>query len=254
MFLNFLSSLADFAFATPILMARFQARLALDAGEYGKAADHYILAEHRLGNRLLAPLGCQTLFPDNLRECAKAAIRVAVEERRPIKSKLRFRDVEPPKEVELKRLICFRNGGYGLEEPIGLTPSERLLLVLHQPLEAAQLLSDLGARYLFSPYYPSNRFDDDRGIRRLFYIRRLAALAEQGDREALYDLAQAAIHSNTALHALDRLEAAGIAEAYEHRAMVDHERHTMFLAAQQREQQRLEDEIRSAYFMIGGPH
>lgn len=249
MFLNFVSSLADFFVAMPILAARAQARLALNAGEYGQAADHYMLADQRLGNRVLAPLGCQTLFPENLRECAKAAIRVAAEQRMPIKSKLRLRDVEPPEEVELQRLVCYRNRGYGFEEPIGLTPSERLLLVLHQPLEASSLLSDLGAKYLFSPCYRSSRFDDDCGIRRLFYLRHLAALAEQGDRKALYNLAQAAIHSNAALNALYRLEVAGVDEAYEHRAMVDHERHTMFLAAQERERQRLEDEIRMLMYL-----
>ena len=218
--------------------ARFQARVALSAGEYGQAADCYMTAAERLGNRVLSPFRSQPLFSDGLLACASAAFRAAViangtTDGRPVIERLKKFD-----DLELRNLVM-PDSVHGLGHHF-LTPGERLLLVLDRPLAAPSLLPDLVAgaeKLFFEPGKPDSK------IRRLFRLHYYSALAAQGNTKALRYLGQMAIHSNRALRALSQLEEAGIEGAGEQTSMVQSERHTMFLADQERERQRLEDEI-----------
>lgn len=208
--------------------ARCAARIALDAGDYGGAASYYVTAAERLGNRALLPLafGRQLLEPENLSQCALAAYRTAVEEGQQVKREPAA--VERTLDETGLRLFV---GSHHLYNPLDgsllrgghriFTTEERLLLMLHIPHAASNLMPDLvsSAGQL---YFPANR-----GIRLLFLIRYLAAIAKNRDNRAINRLGQMAIHSDEALRTLCRLAANGVEEASLELSMVGSERHSI---------------------------
>lgn len=253
------------------LGARFEARSALDDGDYGNAADRYMTAAERLGNEVLSPYGSQPLFPDFISSCASAACRIALEEGQRVEKKAAIEKFEMPDDQELLRLIGVHRVDYrqhGILRPQirrehhTLTPEERILLVLHDPLAAPRLVPDLGIERL---YFSSDKADH-RGVRELFTIRRLAALAAQNDSTileysqllhtgmtAMECLGRKAIHSDSAHRALSRLADMGVEGAKSQMDMVRSERHSIFKAGQSREQQLRDDAIRRSCYYLSFP-
>lgn len=197
--------------------ARAQARLALAAGEYAAAADRYALAAQRLGPRVLAPRFTHTLFPCEVRACVLAAARVDLEEgdRTPealaCGTKLLDRllqrtlgvpyDPAPPDDQFVSAHVGFHLSTY--RPPAGLSRHERLLLLLHRPLDAPTILVDLhfdpmvAIRAVYMHKYAP--------IEHLFAIRMFEARAAQGDARAFGTLGMEARMAPSAERALLRL-------------------------------------------------
>lgn len=218
-------------------LARFEARLALDTGDFVHAADCYQAAERRLRNCIEAPLGTQALFPDRLRFCKAAAYRVAMEEGQKVKRSFSPEEVHAPDEFTLGALlgVRFSDAVYFEERryPL-LTRREQLLLFLHRPLLARKTLLDFAEQDRF-------RRRNERGISHLFVARYLAARTEGGDARAMEELGMRAIHSSYAHRALLRLADGGIPGAILTTSSVRAEQHSLFLAKREEERRRLEE-------------
>jgi hypothetical protein len=206
-------------------MARYQARMALDVGRYDNAAEYYAIAFNRRSRGdALRPIDGAVL------QCARAAKRVAYQERQRLKKRAaRIADDEPPPE------ICHNYLDY-------LNEGEKLLLAIHSQFDH-EAVSTLGVRRFLSLTDGIN----EAGIRGLFYIHHLGSLAEKGDGDAAMQLSYRALRydaqSHTARRLLTRLKDADLAAVDGALTYIREVEHGRFLAVQREAKRRLEARI-----------
>ena len=219
--------------------ARSEARLALDNGAFGQAADCYLLAAKRLGNEVVPVIGTQALFPHVLKACATAATRLATEENQKVKRVLVSETTHTVDEAELGVLlgVRFSEAAY-LEEPTLLTRQEQLLLFLDRPLAARNTLV-----YFAEEKRRKKRPCGEDGIVDLFVARYLAAQAETGDVKHMQKLATMAVCSAYNYRALEGLAQRKIPGAALQMTQVDINRHSIFLNLE-RNRKELRDQAR----------
>lgn len=193
--------------------ARNVARGALGWGNYGKAADYYYLADQHLGTDNTVPTEQRSFLHSCFSQCARVAYRTAIEEGQKVKKMPSDYAVAQPEDKVVSQMLAGSLMLTGFPRLAYLTSDEWLLLSLLDPLAASNLRPDIDLGEHCRTLGSSK-------IERLFGIRHLAALAERGDTSAMERLANKAEHldiyySDSAFHALKRMQEAGVAEAME---------------------------------------
>lgn len=214
--------------------ARYRARMALHTGRYADAAECYAIASRRQGDDLTQPYFSDSIHGPVLLRCAQAAKRIATQEGQQLRKRaMAIADGEP--------LRASFTGG--IPAPCGfLSESEKMLFAISTNFDSEMVFA-VGAQGLYS----RRTVLYDCGIGGLFHVRRLGALAENGDVEALERLASNAIgtsaFSRRADRELGRLSDLGMKRASDLMSHVCAENHSIFLNQQRMREERLQDEI-----------